>query len=372
MSLGSAIGTAWDLAFRMFPHATRPGLRRIGDPGPQDPVLLTGNYTETVRRLRRVLAGRNVWLLLANSDGINVWCAATGGHLTDHDVIGVLRSSRIGDEVEHRRLVLPQLAATGIEPRRIEAATGWKGRWGPARLEDLPDYLDRGCRVRKSQRFMRFPLDDRLEMASIWALPLGALVLVGLGLAIGWAFAGVVTATLILAVVTLFLLVPRIPVKGRWRWATFAAAAAAGTAVGTLGAWLVGAWGGLEVGIVAGTCTVTMGILSVDFAGTTPWYASTINSARTPVSLELVEERCTGAAQCVLVCPRNVLKMDGRRRKVTIARPDDCVRCGACIVQCPDDALRFRFDDGRVVPPAQVRRTRLNLMGRRTVEVPRD
>ena len=80
-------------------------------------------------------------------------------------------------------------------------------------------------------------------------------------------------------------------------------------------------------------------------------------------------EACTGAAECVLVCPRGVLAMDGPRRKVQIVRADDCIRCGACIVQCPDDALRFRYEDGRVVPPSTVRRTRVNMLGRRTIEL---
>ncbi len=61
--------------------------------------------------------------------------------------------------------------------------------------------------------------------------------------------------------------------------------------------------------------------------------------------------------------------MDGRRRKVVLARPEACIRCGACIVQCPEDALQFRFFDGRVVEPASVRSTRLNMLGRRTVPV---
>lgn len=360
----------WDLVFRFFPHATRPGLRRVGKPGPDDPVLLSGNYTATVRRLERVLAGRDLWLLVANSNGINVWCAATGGHLSDHDVIAVLRSSGIDELVSHRRLVLPQLAATGIEPRRIEAATGWQGRWGPARLEDLPAFLDRGARVRKSERFMRFPAWERLEMATMWALPLGAFALVGLGLALGWAFAGVVAGVVVLSVVALFMLVPWLRVDGPLRFVTFAVAALLATALGAGALRLLGPWTGVELGILAAVCLASMAILAVDLTGTTPWYASSINARG--IRLELLESRCTGAAACVLVCPRDVLKMDGPRRKVTIARPDDCVRCGACIVQCPDDALRFRLADDTVIEPATVRRTRLNMLGRRSVEVERD
>jgi hypothetical protein len=43
----------------------------------------------------------------------------------------------------------------------------------------------------------------------------------------------------------------------------------------------------------------------------------------------------------------------------------------ACIVQCPRDALRFRYEDGRIVESAKIRRTRINMEGRRTVQLPK-
>ena len=106
-----------------------------------------------------------------------------------------------------------------------------------------------------------------------------------------------------------------------------------------------------------------MGVLSIDLAGTTPWYGSYINTLHNEAHIDLVEERCTGAAVCVEVCPRDVLHMDGHRRKVEIKRADDCIQCGACIVQCPEDALRFRYDDDRVVEAATIRQTRMNMYG---------
>ena len=68
-------------ARRDVPHRAPTGLVRIGRPGRRSPVLLTGNFTLTVRRLRDALRGRDAWLLVANSKGVNVWCAAGGGHL---------------------------------------------------------------------------------------------------------------------------------------------------------------------------------------------------------------------------------------------------------------------------------------------------
>ncbi len=354
-----------DTVLRLLPHATHRGLRAIGRPGPGAPVLVTGNFTLTVRRLERVLAGRDVWLLVCNSRGINVWCAAAGGHFTHHDVIAAVRASRLGDHVECRELVLPQLAATGIEPREIERATGLSCRWGPARLEELPTFLDRGCRVKRTQRRMTFPPRERMEMALMWALPMSLL-----GLGACWLTtdirAGIAAAAMVLAqVFGIFALLPWLPVVGTTRWATYGGAAVAGFAAAASALTALGAVSAASLISVAATAFAAMIVLSLDLAGTTPWYPSTINSFRNSFAIELDEARCTGSAACVQVCPCDVLAMTGKRHKVAIRHPDACIRCGACIVQCPEDALHFRFYDGRIVDAQTVRTTHLNMLGRR-------
>jgi len=366
----SATGLAgWlrDTLFRLFPHATRTGLRKIGNPGPDSPVVLTGNYTLTVRRLVEVLASRDAWLLVANSHGINVWCAAGGGHLTHHDVIAVLRSSGIGDQVRHRRLILPQLAATGIERRLVRSATGWEPLWGPARLEDLPEFLDRQQRPRKRHRSMRFPLWERLEMALTWALPMALGAFIALSLLVEVKVAAVAAGVIVLGVGAVFAALRWLPVTGGRRWLTYGSLAVVTFAAGGGGLVALGDARPAALAWLGGACALAAGVLSMDLTGTTPWYPGTINSFRNRFDVELVPERCTGAAECVQVCPRDVLKMDGRQRKVVLARPEACIRCGACIVQCPEDALQFRFSDGHVVEPARVRSTRVNLLGRRTL-----
>jgi NAD-dependent dihydropyrimidine dehydrogenase PreA subunit len=359
-----------DTMLRMFPHRAPTGLIRIGKPGRDSPVVLTGNFTLTVRRLLHVLKGQDAWLLCANSKGINVWCAAGGGHLTHHDVISVLRTSRIDEQVDHRELILPQLCATGVEGDKIVEVTGWSPRWGPARVEDLTAFLKRGHRVTTKERFMRFPLWERMEMALMWAwavIVIAALMAWGVG---SWALAVSLVAVIGSIVGGLFAALPWIGVTGTKRWLTFVVFAAAGFFVG---AGLLAALGSAtpaHLWIAAATAAASMGVLSVDLAGTTPWYGSYINTFHNEAHIDLVEERCTGAAVCVEVCPRDVLHMNGRRRKVEIKRGDDCIQCGACIVQCPEDALRFRYDDNRVVEAATIRRTRMNMLGRRTVDLP--
>ncbi len=113
-------------AFRLVPWPIEPGLRTAGDPGPESPVVITGNYDLTVRRLQRALRGEDAWIVVAASGGINVWCAASGGHLTTHQVVAALKTSGVEQRVRHRRAVLPQLAATGVVGREVSRRCGWK------------------------------------------------------------------------------------------------------------------------------------------------------------------------------------------------------------------------------------------------------
>ena len=105
MTIRDSYNKVFETFLRLLPHAAPTGLIRVGNPGPEDPVLVTGNYTLTIRRMKAALEGIDAWLLTANSNGINVWCAAGGGHLTHHDIIAVLRTSRIGEKVKHRHLI---------------------------------------------------------------------------------------------------------------------------------------------------------------------------------------------------------------------------------------------------------------------------
>ena len=343
---------------------------RIGTPGRGSPVLVTGNFTLTVRRLRDALRGRDAWLLVANSKGINVWCAAGGGHLTHHDIISVIRTSRIAEQVDHREVILPQLCATGVERRRITEATGFKTRWGPARLEDLPAFLDRGARVVKSERFMRFPaVGAHRDGGDVGRHNAGHRAADHGGRFRWRRRGGGWRCDSAIGVRPVRRCLPWLNIEGHARFATFAGFAASAAVFGDALLARAGCRNAAHLTVVTSACSLAMAILSIDLAGTTPWYGSYINTFRNKAQIELVTDRCTGAAECVQVCPRDVLQMNGRRRKVEINQPDQCIQCGACIVQCPADALRFRYDDGRVVEPTTIRRTRMNLLGRRRVEI---
>jgi len=354
------------LALRFLPWKAPTGLVAVGRPGRDAPVLLTGNYRLTLSRVRRALKGRDLWLLAADSRGINVWCAAGGGHLTNSDVISLLQSSGIAERVDHRRLILPQLTATGLQPRIIEEHSGWQAVFGPVLARHLPAYLERG-RITGDMRTIGFPPAHRLEIGAYWGIPMGMVML-----AAGWPLFGIYptaicAAAAFVVVVGVSLLLPWIPIIG-WKRLWTALGAAVAFIFITGGIWSLShgiSGGALAMFAVVGL--VVSGILTADLAGTTPVCGSGLfHTGR--YHIELVADRCSGAAMCILVCPRSVLEMHERR--VHLARPGNCIRCGACIVQCPEDALLFRIMDGSAIEASTIRNRKLDLLGRRTVTIP--
>ena len=170
VTLRSLLTDLWALFFRIIPPypKVRPGLYAVGEPDADAPVLVTGNFDLTVRRLVRALDGQvDVWLLVADSAGINVWCGAGGGYFTAEKVIAALKSSPLAEMVNHHALILPQLCANGVDGWKIRRETGWGVHWGPVRAADIPAYLAAGRKKSEAMRRVQFPLRDRLEMTTV-------------------------------------------------------------------------------------------------------------------------------------------------------------------------------------------------------------
>ena len=135
---------------RMLPFPCSTGLMKIGNPGRDAPVLLTCNFGLTVERIKRVLEGLDVYLLVANSRGVNVWCAATGGLMTDHDVVSVLKTSGIEKFVDHRR-VTHMTQNPGEFLRGFFVNFRQRFRRGCSRSGSDPDDRPRCCRRRDNR-----------------------------------------------------------------------------------------------------------------------------------------------------------------------------------------------------------------------------
>jgi NAD-dependent dihydropyrimidine dehydrogenase PreA subunit len=347
-------------AFRMVPWPTEPGLRAIGSPGRQSPVLLTANYDLTVRRLTRALRGLDAWLLVAPAHGINVWCAAAGGHLTSHQVVTALKTSGIDERVDHRDLVVPQLAATGVEGLDVYRRSHWRVRFGPVRVDDIPAYLASGGEKTDAMRRVSFGLRERLEMAAAWACPTAIIVAVAaLFLRPAWTLPLVALCGAL--AVAVFTVLDRLPGAGRF-WLTGAGALASLACVAAVG----GGTPALAAAVLAPAGFVAL--LTFDYAGSTPLEGSGhFDGQDWRITLDV--DRCAGVYRCWEVCPEACFEKVPGEAKVALAHDERCVRCGACVVQCPKDALHFEDGAGSRIEPETIRRFKLNLLGRRSVHV---
>jgi NAD-dependent dihydropyrimidine dehydrogenase PreA subunit len=360
---------------RLLPFPCKTGLVKIGNPGRDAPVLLTGNFRLTVERVRRALEGIDAYLLVANSAGVNVWCAATGGHLTNHDVISVLKTSGIGHLVDHRQVILPQLAATGIDGKVVRHKAGWRVIWGPVYATSIPQFLGGGMEKSTQMRSVRFPWTQRLEMAVAWAFPISVLSLLVLPF---WKegvlpLIGFVWGSALLIFLSFPLYESRLRTTETHVGFIFFDFGKHGV---PLLLWFLFMLGLVGYSILAGefswwfvfrwglSSAIVLLILGLDLMGSTPIYKSGLHEDRL-LRIELDAQRCKGAGFCEQVCPTNVFRIDHGRRLALLPRAEQCVQCGACIVQCPFDALHFRNQHGEVLAPDTIRKFKLNLLGSR-------
>ncbi len=372
----SIIGTF----LRGFPMPCKTGLIKIGNPDRSSPVFLTGNFCLTIERVKQALKGLDCYLLIANSNGINVWCASAGGHLTNHDVINTLKTTRIEELVDHRNIILPQLAATGIDANEIKRATGWHVIWGPVRAADIKQFINNGFKKTAEMRRVKFTPRDRIEMAIMWAFPISIIAglfcllflrdLTLLVMISAWASS-------LMIFLTFPLFEPVLPKKTRGHVPSakkillifFLIAIIEDlilTGIAAITLIFLNAWSRDLLMKWATVSLLAMVVINLDLTGNTPTYKSDFSEDR---KLEITADigACIGCENCINVCPKNCYDMNEQARKINPPRVEDCVQCGACIVQCPVDALYFVTTKGEKIPPVHIRKYKLNMMGKRMV-----
>lgn len=194
-------------------HRVKPGLYALGSPNPDSPVFVTANYKLSFNALRSSLKSVDAWILVLDTHGINVWCAAGKGTFGTEELVKRIELTNLKEIVRTRVLILPQLGATGVAAHLVKKRTGFKVEYGPVRAEDLQGYLKIG-EVTPQMRKVRFAMRDRLVLIPVdivnYFLPtlVAALILYFLG---GW-FSVLAVICAVLAGVVLFpILLPWLP-----------------------------------------------------------------------------------------------------------------------------------------------------------------
>lgn len=168
----------WGIGRRHY--SIEPGLYALGRPDEQSPVLVTANYKMSFDKLREALPDRNIWVLVLDTQGINVWCASGKGAFGTTELVGRMKSSGLSQIVSHRKLILPQLSGPGVAAHLVKKLSGFKVIYGPIRATDLPTFLEAGLKATPKMRLKTFTTLERMvliPMELVLALKAGMIVM---------------------------------------------------------------------------------------------------------------------------------------------------------------------------------------------------
>ncbi len=172
-----------------------PGIYKSGQPDKNSPIIVTANYLFTYIKVMRAIKGLDAWVLMVDSKGINVWCAARGNNFGNRQVIEAVKATGIATLTNKKTLILPQLSAGGVaSPLISKEAPDFPFRilFGPVWAKQLPQFLkERPARKPDKMKLAKFTPFHRLRaftthttflLKMIFLKPTIALILLSLGL----------------------------------------------------------------------------------------------------------------------------------------------------------------------------------------------
>lgn len=274
-----AMAMRWGIGRERYPM--EPGLYAVGQPHGDSPLVATANYKLSFDILRRALRGVDVWIMVVDTGGINVWCAAGKGTFGTEEVVHRLVAVEAKCVVDHSTLILPQLAAPGVAAHEVQRQSGFKVVYGPVRAIDLPVFLRDGCRTSGAMRQVTFTLRERLAVVpvelvqrfvpTLWVM-VGLFLVTGVGPQ-GWrlaldqwpGIAAVVWVNFLNGIVLTPVLLPLLP--GR----SFAIKGAETGLLTSCMLWLFGHYGLAEGMAVSLLSVAACSFLGLMFTGSTPY-----------------------------------------------------------------------------------------------------
>jgi hypothetical protein len=152
-------------------YKIKPGLYGVGNPDSGSPVFVSANYKLSFDMLRKELSGLNGWVLVLDTKGINVWCAAGKGTFGTDELVRRVEDTGLANVVSHRTLILPQLGAPGVAAHEVTRRSRFKVIYGPVRASDIRAFLKAGGKATPEMRRVRFTFRDRAVLTPMELAP---------------------------------------------------------------------------------------------------------------------------------------------------------------------------------------------------------
>jgi len=148
-------------------YKVKQGLYAVGTPDENADVFVSANFKLSFDHLRRALHGMNAWILVLDTKGINVWCAAGKGTFGTKELIYRIKVHELDKIVSHRKVIVPQLGATGVSAHEVKNKTGFSVIYGPVRAEDIKAFVLAGFKATPEMRKVNFPLKERIKLIPV-------------------------------------------------------------------------------------------------------------------------------------------------------------------------------------------------------------
>jgi hypothetical protein len=160
-----AIKVRWGIGRNHY--TVDPGLYKVGNPDSQSDVYISANYKLSFDILRKNLDSFNAWILVINTKGINVWCAAGKGTFGTDNIVNSIKETDLANIVKHRNLIVPQLGAVGVAAHKIKEQSGFRVIYGPIRAKDIKAFVQAGYKASQEMRKVTFPLGERAKLIPV-------------------------------------------------------------------------------------------------------------------------------------------------------------------------------------------------------------
>lgn len=171
------------LGINRMGYRVMPGLYAVGNPDEKSPVFVSANYKLSFDILREQLNGIDSWILVLETYGVNVWCAAGKGNFSAQEIAIRIKKTNLGSIVSHRTIIVPQLGAVGVAAHEVKKLADFKVVYGPIRARDIKAFMESGMKATADMRRMSFPFIERLKLVPLelryamkFAIPLLAIL----------------------------------------------------------------------------------------------------------------------------------------------------------------------------------------------------
>ncbi len=124
------------------PVQVTPGIYEINEPGPNDQLMVTTNFSITYFSVANEVEGTGLpaWLLIADSEGLSVLTGWAAGKFDADKIAMTVKTTGIADKISHRKLIIPG-AVSVLSGELEDELGGWEILVGPREAVDIPAFM---------------------------------------------------------------------------------------------------------------------------------------------------------------------------------------------------------------------------------------